>query len=86
VTQDDGKTWTNVTPARAERVEQSVMLEASHFDATKRTPPSIGIASKTTSRTSTRTKDGGSRGRRSRRAAAGVYMQTIKEDPSVAAS
>ena len=33
VTQDDGKTWTNVTPRELNAWSKVVMLEASHFDA-----------------------------------------------------
>jgi len=82
VTPDDGKTWRNVTPRELTSWSKVVMIEASHFDANEAyaaidrhrltdNEPYI-YRTKDSGRTWTKITNG---------LPAGVYMQTIKEDP-----
>src|SRR5438067_7736398 len=82
VTPDDGKTWRNVTPRELTSWSKVVMVEASHFDANEAyaaidrhrltdNEPYI-YRTKDSGRTWTKITNG---------LPAGVYMQTIKEDP-----
>jgi photosystem II stability/assembly factor-like uncharacterized protein len=82
VTQDDGKTWTNVTPPGVGAWSKVVTLEASHFDA------NTAYAAVDRHRLEDydpyiyRTRDAGKTWQRINTGLpAGVYMQTIKEDP-----
>ena len=83
VTQDDGKTWTNVTPRELTPWSKVVMIEASHFDANEAYAAVDrhrldGQRAVHLSHAATAAR----RGRRSRSGLpAGVYMQTVKEDP-----
>lgn len=82
VTQDDGKTWRDVTPPVLTPWSKVVMIEASHFD------PDEAYAAVDRHRLTDnepyvfRTKDGGRTWQKiTRGLPAGVYMQTVKEDP-----
>ena len=82
VTQDDGKTWTDVTPKEMASWNKVVMIEASHFDA------NVAYAAVDRHRLDDnepyvyRTRDGGKSWQRiTRGLTPGVYMQTVKEDP-----
>ena len=81
VTQDDGKTWTNVTPPELTPWSKVVMIEASHFD------PNEAYAAIDRHRLTDnqpyvyRTRDGGKTWEKiTRGLPAGAYMQTVKED------
>jgi len=82
VTPDDGKTWRNVTPRDLNSWSKVVMVEASHFDANEAyaavdrhrltdNEPYI-YRTKDSGRTWTKITNG---------LPAGVYTQTVKEDP-----
>ncbi len=82
VTEDEGATWRNVTPPALTPWTKVTMIEASHFDA--------GVAYAAVERHQLedyepylyRTRDGGKTWQRiTRGLPAGVYLQTIKEDP-----
>ena len=82
VTHDGGKAWQNVTPPSLTPWSKVVMLEASHFDAAE------AYAAIDRHRLSDnephvyRTKDGGKTWQTiTTGLPAGVYLQTIKEDP-----
>jgi photosystem II stability/assembly factor-like uncharacterized protein len=82
VTQDEGKTWTDVTPRDMTPWSKVVMMDASHFDA--------GTAYAAVDRHRLadnepyifRTRDMGKTWQKiTRGLPAGVYLQTVKEDP-----
>jgi photosystem II stability/assembly factor-like uncharacterized protein len=82
VTQDDGKTWTNVTPPELTPWSKVVMMEASHFDA------AAAYAAIDRHRLTDdepyiyRTRDGGNTWQKiTNGLPARVYMQSVKEDP-----
>ena len=82
VTQDDGKTWADVTPKEIGSWSKVTMIEASHFD------PNAAYATVDRHRLEDyephvfRTRDGGKTWQAiTRGLTAGVYMQTVKEDP-----
>jgi photosystem II stability/assembly factor-like uncharacterized protein len=82
LTRDDGKTWQNVTPRELSAWSKVVMLEASHFDA------NVAYAAVDRHRLTDnepyvyRTKDAGKTWQKiTNGLPAGVYMQTVKEDP-----
>src|SRR5262245_40003034 len=82
VTQDDGKTWTNVTPRELNAWSKVVMLEASHFDANEAYAAVDRHRLEDNEPYVYRTKDGGKTWQKiTNGLPAGVYMQTIKEDP-----
>jgi photosystem II stability/assembly factor-like uncharacterized protein len=82
VTQDDGKTWTNVTPRELTAWSKVVMLEASHFDANEAYAAIDRHRLEDNEPYVYRTKDGGKTWQKiTNGLPAGVYMQTIKEDP-----
>ena len=83
VTDDDGKSWRDVTPPALTPWSKVVMMDASHFD------PNEAYAAVDRHRLTDndphvyRTKDGGKTWTPiTRGLTAGVYMQTIKEDPA----
>ncbi len=82
VTHDDGRTWQNVTPAALTPWSKVVMLDASHFDV------STAYAAVDRHRLEDnepyvyRTRDSGKTWQRiTDGLPAGVYLQTVKEDP-----
>ena len=82
VTQDDGKTWANVTPRELTAWSKVVMLEASHFDANEAYAAIDRHRLEDNEPYVYRTKDGGKTWQKiTNGLPAGVYMQTIKEDP-----
>ncbi len=82
VTQDDGKTWTNVTPRELTAWSKVVMLEASHFDANEAYAAIDRHRLEDNEPYVYRTKDGGKTWQKiTNGLPPGVYMQTIKEDP-----
>jgi photosystem II stability/assembly factor-like uncharacterized protein len=82
VTQDDGKTWTNVTPPGLTGWSKVVMLEASHFDANEAYAAIDRHRLTDNEPYVFRTKDGGRTWQKiTNGLPAGVYMQTIREDP-----
>ena len=82
VTQDDGKTWTNVTPRELSAWSKVVMLEASHFDANEAYAAIDRHRLEDNEPYIYRTKDGGKTWQKiTNGLPAGVYMQTVKEDP-----
>jgi photosystem II stability/assembly factor-like uncharacterized protein len=82
VTQDDGKNWTNVTPREVTAWSKVVMLEASHFDANEAYAAIDRHRLEDNEPYVYRTKDGGKTWQKiTNGLPAGVYMQTVKEDP-----
>ncbi len=82
VTQDDGKTWTNVTPPGVTAWSKVVMLEASHFDANEAYAAIDRHRLEDNEPYIYRTKDGGRTWQTiTSGLPAGVYLQTVKEDP-----
>lgn len=82
VTQDDGKTWTNVTPPELTPWSKVVMMEASHFDAN--TAYAAIDRHRLTDDTPYiyRTRDGGKTWQKiTNGLPPNVYVQTVKEDP-----
>ncbi len=82
VTQDDGKTWNDVTPPDLTPWSKVAMIDASHFDA------NVAYAAVDRHRLTDnepyfyRTRDLGKSWQKiTRGLPAGVYVQTIKEDP-----
>lgn len=81
MTNDDGKTWTNVTPPELTAWSKVVMMDASHFDASE------AFAAVDRHRLTDnepyiyRTKDAGKTWRKiTNGLPKGVYLQTVKED------
>src|SRR5882762_7640127 len=82
VTPDDGKTWRNATPRELSAWSKVVMLEASHFDANEAYAAVDRHRLTDNEPYVFRTKDGGKTWQKiTSGLPAGVYMQTIKEDP-----
>ncbi len=82
MTPDDGKTWQNVTPPGVGAWSKVVMLEASHFDANAAYAAVDRHRLEDNEPYIYRTRDAGKTWQRiTERFAAGVYLQTIKEDP-----
>jgi photosystem II stability/assembly factor-like uncharacterized protein len=82
VTADDGKAWQDVTPNELTPWSKVVMMEASHFD------PAVAYAAIDRHRLTDnepyiyRTRDSGKSWQKiTRGLPAGVYVQTVKEDP-----
>jgi photosystem II stability/assembly factor-like uncharacterized protein len=82
VTQDDGKTWTNVTPREVNAWSKIVMLEASHADANEAYAAVDRHRLEDNEPYLYRTRDGGKSWQKiTNGLPAGVYVQTVKEDP-----
>jgi photosystem II stability/assembly factor-like uncharacterized protein len=82
VTQDDGKTWTNVTPTGVTSWSKVVMLEASHFDANEAYAAVDRHRLTDNEPYIFRTRDSGKTWQKiTTGLPAGVYVQTIREDP-----
>src|SRR5262245_55882017 len=82
VTQDDGKTWQNVTPPEMTPWTKVVMIDASHYD------PNTAFAAAERHQLEDyepyiyRTRDGGKSWQAiTKGLPAGIYVQTVKEDP-----
>jgi photosystem II stability/assembly factor-like uncharacterized protein len=83
LTPDDGKTWQNATPRELTPWSKVVMLEASHFDANEAYAAIDRHRLEDNEPYIYRTKDAGKTWTRiTNGLPPGVYMQTIKEDPS----
>ncbi|HEY1911964.1 MAG TPA: hypothetical protein VGG73_13645 [Vicinamibacterales bacterium] len=82
VTPDDGKTWQNVTPPGVSAWSKVVMLEASHFDANAAYAAVDRHRLEDNEPYLYRTRDAGKTWQKIVNGLpAGVYLQTIKEDP-----
>jgi photosystem II stability/assembly factor-like uncharacterized protein len=82
VTNDDGKTWRNVTPPELTPWSKVVMMEASHFDVNEAYAAIDRHRVDDNEPYIYRTRDGGKSWQRiTNGLPAGVYMQTVKEDP-----
>jgi photosystem II stability/assembly factor-like uncharacterized protein len=82
VTQDDGKTWSNVTPRELSAWSKIVMLEASHFDANEAYAAVDRHRLEDNEPYIYRTRDAGKTWQPiTAGLPAGVYLQTVKEDP-----
>src|SRR4051812_1726995 len=82
LTQDDGKTWTNVTPRELSAWSKVVMLEASHFDANEAYAAVDRHRLEDNEPYVYRTRDAGKTWQKiTNGLPAGVYLQTVKEDP-----
>jgi photosystem II stability/assembly factor-like uncharacterized protein len=82
VTNDDGKTWQNVTPPELTPWSKVVMLDASHFDLSEAYAAVDRHRLEDNEPYIYRTRDGGKTWQRiTRGLPAGVYVQTVKEDP-----
>ncbi len=83
VTGDDGKSWKDVTPKELTPWSKVVMLEASHFDANEAYAATDRHRLTDNEPYIYRTKDGGGTWEKiARGLPAGVYVQTVKEDPT----
>ncbi len=83
VTPDDGKTWQNVTPPGVNAWSKVTMLEASHFDANEAYAAVDRHRLEDYDPYIYRTKDAGKTWQKiTSGLTPGVYMQTIKEDPT----
>jgi len=81
-TTDDGKTWQNVTPKELTPWSKLVMMDASHFDVDEAFAAVDRHRLEDNDPYIYRTRDGGKSWQRiTNGLPAGVYMQTIKEDP-----
>jgi hypothetical protein len=82
VTQDDGKSWQDVTPKELTPWSKVVMMDASHFDANEAYAAIDRHRLTDNEPYIYRTKDGGKSWQKiTRGLPPGVYMQTVKEDP-----
>ena len=82
LTRDDGKTWTNVTPPELTPWSKVVMMEASHFDVNEAFAAIDRHRLTDNEPYIFRTRDAGKTWQRiTNGLPAGVYMQTVKEDP-----
>ena len=79
---DGGKTWENITPHELTGWSKVVMMQASHFDADEAYAAVDRHRLEDNDPYIYRTRDGGKSWQRiSNGLPAGVYMQTVKEDP-----
>src|SRR5262252_19207 len=82
VTEDDGKTWQNVTPPELTPWSKVVMMDASHFDAKEAYAAVDRHRLEDNEPSIYRTRDSGKTWQKiTSGLPGGVYMQTIKEDP-----
>jgi photosystem II stability/assembly factor-like uncharacterized protein len=82
VTKDDGKTWQNVTPPELTPWSKVVMMDASHFDVNEAYAAVDRHRVEDNEPYIYRTRDGGKSWQKvTSGLPAGVYMQTVKEDP-----
>jgi photosystem II stability/assembly factor-like uncharacterized protein len=82
LTRDDGGTWQNVTPAALTPWSRVVMMDASHFDANTAYAAVDRHRLEDNNPHIYRTRDGGGTWREiTNGLPAGVYVQTVKEDP-----
>ena len=82
VTQDDGKTWQDVTPRELTPWSKVAMMDASHFDANEAYAAVDRHRLTDNEPYIYRTKDLGRTWQKiTRGLPAGVYLQTVKEDP-----
>jgi photosystem II stability/assembly factor-like uncharacterized protein len=82
LTQDDGKTWANVTPREVNAWSKIVMIEASHFDANEAYAAVDRHRLEDNDPYLYRTRDAGRTWQKiTSGLPAGVYLQTVKEDP-----
>lgn len=82
MTNDDGKTWQNVTPPELTPWSKVVMIEASHFDVNEAYAAIDRHRLEDNEPYIYRTRDGGRSWQKiTNGLPAGVYMQTVKEDP-----
>lgn len=82
LTNDDGKTWTNVTPSEITAWSKVVMMEASHFDVNEAYAAVERHQLEDYEPYIYRTRDSGKTWTRiTNGLPAGVYVQTVKEDP-----
>ena len=82
VTKDDGKTWANVTPAELTPWSKVVMVDASHFDVNEAYAAIDRHRLEDNEPYIYRTRDGGKSWQKiTSGLPAGIYMQTVKEDP-----
>jgi photosystem II stability/assembly factor-like uncharacterized protein len=83
LTNDDGKTWTNVTPPAMTSWSKVVMIEASHFNVNEAYAAVERHQLQDYDPHIYRTLDGGKTWTEiTRGLPAGVYVQTVKEDPA----
>ena len=81
-TDDDGKTWQNVTPPELTPWSKVVMMDASHFDVNEAYAAIDRHRLEDYEPHIFRTRDGGKTWQQiTAGLPAGVYMQTVKEDP-----
>ena len=81
-TDDDGKTWQNVTPPELTPWSKVVMMDASHFDVAEAYAAIDRHRLEDYEPHIYRTRDGGKTWQQiTAGLPAGVYMQTVKEDP-----
>jgi photosystem II stability/assembly factor-like uncharacterized protein len=81
-TVDGGKTWENMTPHELTAWSKIVMMQASHFDADEAYAAVDRHRLEDNDPYIYRTRDGGKTWQRiTKGLPAGVYMQTVKEDP-----
>jgi photosystem II stability/assembly factor-like uncharacterized protein len=81
-TDDDGKTWANVTPTELTAWSKVAMLDASHFDVNEAYAAVDRHRLEDYEPHAYRTRDGGKTWQAiTSGLPAGVYLQTIKEDP-----
>ena len=82
VTNDDGRTWQNVTPPELTGWSKVVMMEASHFDVMEAYAAVDRHRLEDNEPYIYRTRDGGKTWQKITNGfPSGVYMQTVKEDP-----
>ena len=82
LTNDDGKTWKNVTPPELTPWSKVVMMDASHFDTSEAYAAIDRHRLEDNEPYIYRTRDGGKTWQKiTNGLPPGVYMQTVKEDP-----